>query len=78
MTYMAKIRYLALMIRRIIDAIDDPSKLDDKDYFTIESIDGNGNLILTKHHPIYGESDGYATTIKNLIKFINDGSWVWV
>jgi hypothetical protein len=44
----------------------------------IESIDGNGNLILTKHHPIYGESDGYATTIKNLIKFINDGSWVWV
>ena len=54
------------------------SQLDDKEYFTIESIDGNGNLILTKHHPIYGESDGYATTIKNLIKFINDGSWVWV
>jgi len=31
--FMAKLRYLALMIRRIIDAIYDPSKLDDKDYY---------------------------------------------
>jgi hypothetical protein len=50
----------------------------DKEYFTIESIDGNGNLALTKHHPIYGESHGYAATIKNLIEFINNGSWVWI
>jgi DNA-directed RNA polymerase III subunit RPC2 len=33
MPYMAKLRYFALMIRRIIDAIYDPSKLDDKDYY---------------------------------------------
>lgn len=31
--FFAKCRYLALMIRRIIDAIHDPTKLDDKDYY---------------------------------------------
>lgn len=33
MPYMAKARFLALMIRRIIDAIDDETKIDDKDYY---------------------------------------------
>ena len=31
--FFAKCRYLALMIRRIIEAIQDPSKTDDKDYY---------------------------------------------
>lgn len=31
--FFAKCRYLALMIRRIIEASHDPSKLDDKDYY---------------------------------------------
>ena len=33
MPFFAKCRYLALMIRRIIEASHDPSKLDDKDYY---------------------------------------------
>ena len=33
MPYLAKARYMALMIRRIIDAIIDPKNLDDKDYY---------------------------------------------
>jgi DNA-directed RNA polymerase III subunit RPC2 len=33
MPFFAKCRYLALMIRRIIEASQDPTKLDDKDYY---------------------------------------------
>jgi DNA-directed RNA polymerase III subunit RPC2 len=33
MMYMPKCRYMALMIRRIIECRIDPSKLDDKDYY---------------------------------------------
>ena len=45
MKYMAKLRYLALMIRRIIDAIYDPSKLDDKDYYGNKRLELAGQLI---------------------------------
>ena len=31
--FFAKCRYMALMIRRIIEASFDPNKLDDKDYY---------------------------------------------
>ena len=33
MPYHAKCRYMALMIRRIVEASLDSSKLDDKDYY---------------------------------------------
>jgi DNA-directed RNA polymerase III subunit RPC2 len=33
MPYKPKTRYMALMIRRIIDATNDPTKVDDKDYY---------------------------------------------
>lgn len=65
---------------RIIKQMEDKdlTNFHHKEYFTIESIDENGNLILTKHHPIYGESHDSTTTIKNLIEFIDNGAWIWV
>jgi len=42
---MAKTRYLALMIRRIIEAIDDNSMIDDKDYYGNKRLELAGQLI---------------------------------
>jgi len=43
--YFAKCRYLGLMIRRIIEAVHDPSKLDDKDYYGNKRLELSGQLI---------------------------------
>jgi len=45
MPYLAKARYMALMIRRIIDAIIDPKNLDDKDYYGNKRLELAGQLI---------------------------------
>ena len=43
--FFAKCRYLALMIRRIIEASHDPSKLDDKDYYGNKRLELAGQLV---------------------------------
>jgi len=45
MPFFAKCRYLALMIRRIIEASFDPSKLDDKDYYGNKRLELAGQLV---------------------------------
>jgi DNA-directed RNA polymerase III subunit RPC2 len=45
MPFFAKCRYLALMIRRIIEASRDASKLDDKDYYGNKRLELAGQLV---------------------------------
>jgi len=59
MKYMAKLRFFALMIRRIIDAIDDKKNLDDKDYY------GNKRLDLAGYYISLLFEDLFKTFIRN-------------
>ena len=43
--FFSKCRYLALMIRRIIEAMHDSTKLDDKDYYGNKRLELAGQLI---------------------------------
>ena len=45
MPFKAKCRYLALMIRRIIEAAHDPKNLDDKDYYGNKRLELSGQLM---------------------------------
>lgn len=45
MQFKAKTRYMALMVRRVIDASYDPSNLDDKDYYGNKRLELAGQLL---------------------------------
>jgi len=51
---------------------------DDKEYYTIDSIDGNGNLSLTMFHPNRPPNDESSTSVISLRDYISNGRWVWV
>ena len=51
---------------------------DDKEYYTIDSIDRNGNLALTRHHPNRRSNSDSSTSVISLRDYISNGRWVWV
>lgn len=50
----------------------------DEEIFTITGIDENDNLILIKHHPVYGDNHDSSTSPRNLRDYISKGKWVWI
>ena len=60
---LAKARYLALMIRRVLEAKVDPRKIDDKDYYGNKKLELAGSLI----------SLLFEDTFKNFISEIQRG-----
>lgn len=50
---------------------------DDKEYYTIDSIDVNGNLSLTRHHPNRAPNSDSTTSVYSLRDYISNGRWVW-
>ena len=51
---------------------------DDKEYYTIDGIDVNGNLTLTRHHPHRRSNSDSNTSVISLRDYISNGRWVWV
>ena len=51
---------------------------DDKEYYTIDGIDVNGNLTLTRHHPHRRSNSDSTTSVNFLRDYISNGRWVWV
>tara|TARA_R110002020_G_scaffold113236_2_gene260277 strand:- start:18914 stop:20302 length:1389 start_codon:yes stop_codon:yes gene_type:complete len=66
--------------QEIIDRMDDGeiNMSYDEEIFTITGIDENDNLILIKHHPVYGDNHDSSTSPRNLRDYISKGKWVWV
>ena len=63
--YIAKTRFLALMIRRIIEAIDDPTKIDDKDYCGNKRLELAGQLISLLFQDLFMR---YVDTLKATVE----------
>jgi len=60
------------------DSFGHSGNVDGEEVFTINGIDVNGNLSLTKYHPIDGEYSDLGVTVKTLRDSISNGTWVWV
>tara|TARA_R110000803_G_C11980687_1_gene320715 strand:- start:1777 stop:2517 length:741 start_codon:yes stop_codon:yes gene_type:complete len=52
--------------------------LDAEEIFTIDGVDENGNLVLSKFHPEFGVSRDIGSSPHVLRTYINSGNWVWV
>ncbi len=51
---------------------------DDEEYYTIDGIDRNGNLPLTRYHPNRAPNSESTTSVNFLRDYISNGRWVWV
>ena len=43
--FRAKVRYLGIMVRRVVDAMNDPRKIDDRDYYGNKRLELAGQLV---------------------------------
>jgi hypothetical protein len=51
---------------------------DDEEYYTINDIDLNGNLSLTRFHPNRPPNSESSTSVISLRDYISNGRWIWV
>ncbi len=51
---------------------------DNEEYYTIDGIDVNGNLPLTRYHPNRAPNSESTTSVNFLRDYISNGRWVWV
>jgi len=63
----------------IIDEMSDMEIIegDHEEYYTIDSIDRNGNLSLTRYHPNRAPNSDSTTSVYSLRDYISNGRWVW-
>jgi hypothetical protein len=56
----------------------DEGNPDSEETFEIMGIDERGYLLLTKHHPIYGDTTDIGTQPISVKKHMEKGDWVWI
>ncbi len=60
-----KAHYLALMMKKLIDAINDPTKLDNRDYYGNKRMKSSGTLIELLFEDLFKSYNSQLQTLLN-------------